>query len=184
MRCTCADCLCTSLLHDIGSLSDSAGCINHIINDDNILVFYITDNLHACYYIGASTGLVAEHERAAEVLGISVGTLRTTNVWRSNDHILEAQALQVWQNNARCIEVIYRNIKEALNLVGMEVHGDETVDTGNAEQVGYQFSADADTWLVLTILTSPSEVRYNSNNVAGRSTLCCVNHQEQLHQVV
>ena len=36
----------------------------------NILVFYITDNLHACYYIGASTGLVAEHERAAEVLSI------------------------------------------------------------------------------------------------------------------
>ena len=34
--------------------------------------------------------------------------------------------------------MIYRNIKEALNLVGMEIHGDETVDTGNAEQVGYQ----------------------------------------------
>ena len=67
--------------------------------------------------------------------------------------------------------MIYRNIKEALNLVGMEVHGDETVDTGNAEQVGYQFSTDADTWFVLTILTGPSEVRNNSDDVAGRCTL-------------
>ena len=39
-------------------------------------------------------------------------------------------------------------------------------------------------WFVLAILTGPSEVRNNSNNIAGRSTLCCVDHQEQLHQVV
>ena len=167
MRSTSANSLSTSLLHNISSLCDSTCGINHVIDDDYVLVLYITNDLHAGNYICTSTSLVAKYERATEVLGISVGTLRTAYVWRSNYHILEVQALQVWQDNARSIEVIYWNIEEALNLVCMEVHGDEAVDSGNAKQVGNQFSTDADTWLVLTVLTSPTEVRHNSDDVAS-----------------
>ena len=47
------------------------------------------------------------------------------------------------------------------------VHGDEAVNSGNAKQVGNQFGTDADTWLVLTVLTSPTEVRHNSDDVAS-----------------
>ena len=184
MRSTSTNSLGTSLLHDVGSLGNSTCSVNHVIDDDNILVLYITDNLHAGNHVSASTSLVAKNERATEVLSISIGTLRTTYVWRSNYHILETQALQVRQDDTRCIEVIYWNIEEALNLIGMEVHGDEAVDTCYAEQVGNQFCTDADTWFVLTVLASPTEVRHNSDNVTSRCTLGSINHQEQLHQVV
>ena len=69
------DSLCTIRLHQVGSLGDGTSCINHIINDDNILSLHFADNLHGSYDIGTGTGLVAKHERAAKILGIGVGSL-------------------------------------------------------------------------------------------------------------
>ena len=76
------------------------------------------------------------------------------------------------------------NIKESLYLVGMQVHGDQTVDTSGTEQVGHKFCTDAHTRLVLPVLTCPSEIRDDSVDALCRSTLGGINHKQQLHQIV
>ena len=80
--------------------------------------------------------------------------------------------------------MINRYIEETLNLVGMQVHRDETVDACHAEQVCYKFGTDADTRFVLAILTSPSEIWNDSHDATGAGTLGGINHQQQLHQIV
>ena len=80
--------------------------------------------------------------------------------------------------------MINRAVEEALDLVSMEVHGDETIDAGGGQHIGNEFGANGNTWLVLSILTCPSEIWNNGSNLCSRSTLGCIDHEEQLHQVV
>ena len=80
--------------------------------------------------------------------------------------------------------MIDRNIEETLNLVGVQVHGDHTVNTSSAEQIGHQLGTDAYTGFILTVLAGPSEVGDNGIDGTGRSALGCINHQQQLHQIV
>ena len=94
------------------------------------------------------------------------------------------QVLQVRQYNAAGIEVIYRHVEEALYLIGMQVHRYHTVDACHAEQVGNEFGADRHTRLVLAVLSCPTKVRYYGNDVACRSTLGSVYHEQKLHEVV
>lgn len=94
------------------------------------------------------------------------------------------QTLNIWQQDVAGIEVVDRHIEESLDLVGMQIHGDETVDTGYAEQVSYELGTDAHTGLVLAVLTCPTEVGDDGDDVTGRGALGCIDHQQQLHQIV
>ena len=75
-------------------------------------------------------------------------------------------------------------VEEALDLVGMEVHGDQTVDTGSAQQVSYKLCADAYTRFVFSVLTCPTEIRNYGDDVTCRSAFGSVNHEQKLHEVV
>ena len=186
MRSACTYAQRTCLLHHVGSLSDSAGCVYHVVYDNHVFALNVADNLDGVNNVCTSAGLVAEHERTTEVLSVSVSTLRTANVRRSDNKFvsLQVETLQIRQNNTRSVKVVNRYIKEALNLICMQVHCDKTIDTCSAQKVGYKLSSDANTWLVLTVLASPAEIRNNGDDVACRSALRCVNHKEQLHKIV
>ena len=80
--------------------------------------------------------------------------------------------------------MVHWNIEETLLLVGMQVHGDKTVNTGNGEHVCNQLGSDAYTWLALAVLACPAEVGYNGIYSACRCTLGSINHQQHLHEVV
>ena len=73
----------------------------------------------------------------------------------------------MWDHDRNTQQMVNRNIKESLNLVSVKVHGNQTVDTCYAQQVGYQFRTDRHTRFVLAVLTSPSEVRNYGNDTLG-----------------
>ena len=184
MACTSANAACSSLLHHVGSLSDSASCIHHIVHDDYILILHVTDNLNALYYVSTSTCLVTEHQWAGEIVGKCLCTLSATSIRAGNYRALKIETCEIRKQYTRTVEVIHRYVKESLNLISMQIHGNQTVDTCNAEEVSNEFRSDAYTWLVLPVLTCPSEVRHYSIDLSCRSTLCCINHQEELHEIV
>ena len=76
------------------------------------------------------------------------------------------------------------HVEEALDLVGVQVHGDQAIETGHAEQVGNQLGADGDAGLVLPVLPRPTEVGDDGNDRVRRGAFGCVHHQQQLHEVV
>ena len=80
--------------------------------------------------------------------------------------------------------MVNRNIKESLNLVSVQVHRDNTVDTSSTKQIGHQLGSDADAWLIFAVLTSPSEIGDDGIDGARRGSLGSINHQQQLHKIV
>ena len=46
--------------------------------------------------------------------------------------------------------MVNRYVEEALNLVSMKIHGDNTVNTSYAQKVSHELCTDAYTWFVLT----------------------------------
>ena len=80
--------------------------------------------------------------------------------------------------------MVHRNIKESLNLVGMQVNGDHTVCACRLQHVRYQLGADGHTRFVLAVLTCPTEIRNHSHHLVRTGTLRRIDHQQQLHQIV
>lgn len=61
--------------HQVGGLGDGAGGVDHVVDEDYVLVFDVADYCHCSYHVGFSALLVAEHQGHVEVLGVAVGTL-------------------------------------------------------------------------------------------------------------
>ncbi len=127
---------------------------------------------------------MAQHQRHIEIFRIAVGTLCAAYVGCGYHHIGQLQALYVRNKHRRSVQVVNRHIEEALNLVGMKIHGYHTVNTCRHEHVGHEFCGDRHAGFVLAVLTGPAEIRHNGYHRLSRRALGGVNHQEQLHQIV
>ena len=80
--------------------------------------------------------------------------------------------------------MVDRNIKESLNLIGMQVHRNQAVDTGSTQHVCDQLGPDRNTRFIFSILTCPTEIRNNCDYRVCWSTLGSIDHQEKLHQII
>ena len=80
--------------------------------------------------------------------------------------------------------MIHRHFEESLDLVGVQVHGDDAAHTGRGEQVAHQFGADGGSGLVLAVLTGIAEVGDHGDDAACRSALGGINGDQQLDDVV
>ena len=70
------------------------------------------------------------------------------------------------------------NIKESLNLVGVQVHGNQPVDARCAQHIGHQLGTDGNTGFILAVLAGPSEIRHHCYDFIGRCSLGSINHQQ------
>ena len=170
--------------HQVGSFGDGSGGVDHIVHENYILALYIANHGHALDHIGFGALLVTKNQGHTQVLGIGAGALGTSYVGGSNHHILEIQRLDIGNEYRRSIQVIHGNIEETLNLVGVQVHRDETVDTGYAQNVGQQLGGNRNTGFVLAVLTCPTEIGNDGYNRFGRSAFGGIDHQQQFHEVV
>ena len=80
--------------------------------------------------------------------------------------------------------MVYREVKEALDLVCVKVAGHEGIRAGHLEHVSHQLGANGHARLVLAVLAGPAIIRDNGNDFVGRRTLGGIDGQEQFHQVV
>jgi len=61
--------------------------------------------------------------------------------------------------------VIHGHVEEALNLVSVQIHRNETLNTGHRHEVGDEFGADGHAWFVLAILPGPTKVRHHGDDL-------------------
>ena len=78
--------------------------------------------------------------RLIQVKRIADVPLGSTRVRRDDDGVLPIRHFLLdIRHHARLAEqVVHRNIKESLDLAGVEVHGDDVVSAGDSEEVGDQ----------------------------------------------
>ena len=111
--------------------------------------------------------------------------LCTSSIRTDNDTVLYIQVLADPSQRARfCVEVVHRNIEEALDLTGVKVHCNHMVASGSLKHVGHQFGCDGRTRLVLLVLAGVGKVRKNGSDATCRRSLTCVDHDQELHESI
>ena len=122
-----------------------------------------------------------------QLLGEGTGTGHRAHVGRDHHHVLAVGAELlgiVIHENGVAGQIIHRDVKEALDLSGMQVHGQHPVGTGGGDHVGHQLGGNGVTGLGLAVLTGVAEIGDHRGDAAGGGALERVDHDEQLHQVV
>jgi len=161
--------------------------VDQVVNQNALLALYVADDVHNLGYVGLRTALVDDGKRHIQLLSKLAGTGNRTQIGRNDNGIIGADAelaRNVRDQNGRTEHVIHRNVKEALDLCSVQVHGQHAVSACSSNKVCDQLCGDRVTRLALAVLTSVAEIRDYSRDTACRCTLAGVDHDEQLHQVV
>ena len=119
-----------------------------------------------------------------KVFGIGVGALGSAHVGRSDRQVFDIEALDVGNEDAAGIERIDGDVEKSLNLIGVQVHRHDAVDTGRDEQVGHQLGTDRHAGTVLAVLACPAEIGHHGDHLMRRSAFGRIDHHEQFHQIV
>jgi len=118
-------------------------------------------------------GVVSVERRTNDLLGwiIVAGDctpLCSTSVWRDDDTVLDVQVLAYPAQRARLgVEVVDRDIEEALDLRCVQVHGDDVVTARRLEHVGHESCGDRGARLVFLVLARVGEVGKDCGYATG-----------------
>ena len=120
------------------SIAERAGRVNNIVRDDAGAAGNITDDVHDFCNIGARTTLVDDSKIGLNGFGHGASADNAAHIRRNYDRILKVTRGEIREKHRRGIDVIDGDVEEALNLVGVEVHCEDVVNTGGLEHVGNQ----------------------------------------------
>ena len=82
------------------------------------------------------------------------------------------------------VEVVDGDVEEALDLAGVQVHGDDVVTPGRLEHVGHELCGDGCARLVLFVLPRVGKVGDDGGDATCRGSLAGGDYDEELHDVV
>lgn len=147
-----------ALQHLRGS-AERACRIDHVVHDHAGAAFDFTDDVHHFGDVRLRATLVDDREIAVELLRECPGTHHAADVRRHDEQIRVVLLAQVTQQDRRCVDVVDRDVEEALNLVGVQIHRDDPLDAGNFQHVRDDLRRDRDARRTrAAILTGVAEV--------------------------
>src|SRR5690606_16266756 len=83
------------------------------------------------------------------------------------------------------VDVVYRNIKETLDLVCVEIHRHHTLDADNLQHVGHHLRRNGYTGRAgATILARVPEIGNRGGDATSRSTAQSIHHDHDFHEIV
>jgi signal transduction histidine kinase len=80
------------------------------------------------------------------------------------------------------MHVIDRTVKKALDLVGVQVHGDDAIGTGGVEHVRNQAGRDGFATAVFFVLARVGVERQDCGDAFGGAAFECIDHKQLFHQ--
>ena len=171
----------------LGGVAQASAGVHHVVQEDDVLVLHVADDVHNLGGVGLLAALIHNGQRHAQLLGKGTGAGHGAHVG-GNHHgvvavVLEL-AVEVVHKDGGAQQIVHRDVKEALNLVGMQVHGQHPVGAGLGNEVGHQLGGDGIAGLGLAVLAGVAEVGNHGGDPAGGGALQGVDHNEQLHERV
>ena len=122
----------------LGSAAQAAGRVDHVIEQQAGLALDVADDVHDLGAVGLLAALVHDGQAQTHLHGERARTRNAADIRRDDDQILAAvaEAAQIVAGEQRrAVEVVDRDVKEALDLRCVQVHGQHTVSTGDGQQV-------------------------------------------------
>jgi hypothetical protein len=83
-----------------------------------------------------------------------------------------------------CVEVVYWNIEETLDLTGVEIHCDYVIAPSDLKHIGHELSCDGCTRFVFFVLTRIWEIRDHGGYSACGCCFASVDHDKKLHESI
>ena len=80
--------------------------------------------------------------------------------------------------------MIHRNVEKPLQLLRMQVHGEQTIHPGGGDKVGHELGRDRHARLVFAVLTRVAKKRNDRRDPRGTGAACRIDQDEQFHQVM
>ena len=168
-------------------MHEGACGVDQVVDQNALLALDVADDVHDLGNVRLRAALVDDRERHVELLGELARTGNRTQIGRYDNGVLGADAElagDVRDEHGRAEHIIHRNVKEALDLRCVQVHGQHAVCACCGDEVCYELRGDRVARLALAVLACVAEIRDDRGDTACRCTLARVDHDEQLHQVV
>src|SRR5579871_4301899 len=114
----------------------------------------IADDVDNLGNAGTLAPLIDDREVRVEPLGELAGADHAADV-RGDDHDRQVAVagLDVPAEQRRRVEIVHGNVEEALDLHGVQIQGQNPVDTGDREQLGHQLGGNRGAGTGLPVLT-------------------------------
>jgi hypothetical protein len=105
-------------------------------------------------------------------------------IGRDDHEIGVAAAAQIRQQHGAGVDVVDRDVEEALDLIGVQIHRQHTFHAHGLEQVGHDLGADGHAGAARpAVLPGVAEVGDHGGDAARAGALERIDHDQQLHQV-
>src|SRR4029079_16818956 len=129
----------------------------------------VADHVHHLGFAGALTALVDDGKRRVDALGKAACAHHAADVGRHYHYIGEVEALlDIAHHHRRGVEIVGRNVEEALDLPGVQVERHDAVDTGLGDQIGDQLGRDRRARPRFAVLPCIAEIGDHRGDAAGR----------------
>src|SRR5206468_4257976 len=109
--------------------NDGAAGIDHVIDHNAGSSSYVADDFHDFYLVGFGAAFGDDGDGGAEVLGEGAGAGDAADVRGDDDGsaVVDSAMEEVVGDEGAGVEVIGRDIEEALDLAGVEVYAEDAV---------------------------------------------------------
>ena len=169
----------------IGGIHQRAAGVDDVVDQDAGVAGDFADYVHHFGFAGALAALVDDGEGRVDALGEAAGAHHAADVGRYHHHVFEFEFLfDVADHHRRRIEIVGRDIEEALDLAGMQVERHDAVGAGAGDQVGDELGRDWRAGARFAVLPGVTEIRHHRGDAACRRTAQRVDDDQQFHQVV
>ena len=114
------------LAHRLGGGTERAGGVDHVVDDDRDAPVDVADDLHLGDLVRPDAALVDDGQVGVEALRERARALDAAGVGRDDGDVAAADPVaQVLEQDRRRVDVIDRDVEEALDLPGVEIDGQD-----------------------------------------------------------
>src|SRR5690606_10225071 len=124
--------------------AQGAGGVDDVVHQHTGLAGDVTDDVHYRGDIGLGPALVDDGQVGiVQALGDGAGAHHAADVGRNHDQVVGALVPpDVGQQHRRGVDVVDRNVEEALDLVGVQVNRQYPVGADRIEHLGRHLGGD------------------------------------------
>ena len=168
-----------------GQIHEGASGNGKIVYDEAVLALHIANDLqHLGIFSMIRTGLIANGDGQIQGGGILVRLLGITCVRRNHNHVFRAHALDHLGQHGRGIQVIHGALKEALQLLRMQIHGDKAVCAGQLHAFSTDARANGHARLILLIALAITKIGHDQGNGMRIGALKGIHPEQDFHKLI
>ena len=119
-----------NLYQRLSRVAQRTAGIHHVVQKDDVLIPHITDDIHDLGGVGLLAALVHDGQGHIQLLGKGPGPGHGAYVGRHDHSVIMAGGVllgKVLHKDGGAQQIVHWDIKEALDLVGVQVHGQHPV---------------------------------------------------------